>query len=59
MALFRNDRKLAAQLMTAMDEWLGQQPEGEAKASFAAWLEERKALAAVGEDLSQNNVRSW
>lgn len=59
MTLFRNDRKLADQLMTAMETWHETQPEGEAKVSFAAWLKERKALAAVGEDLSQNNARSW
>ncbi len=59
MTLFRNDRALAAQLMTAMDEWLAAQPEGEARASFAAWLEERKALAAIGYDLSQRNEGRW
>ena len=59
MTLFRNDRALADQLMSAMDAWLAEQPEGETKASFAAWLEERKALAKVGADLSQNNERPW
>ena len=59
MALFRNDRKLAHQLMTAMDEWLAKQAAGDSTASFAEWLKERKALADVGDDLSQNNTRSW
>jgi len=59
MTLFRNDRKLAAQLLTAMDDWVAKQPEGDGRASFAAWVKERKALAAVGDDLSQNNERVW
>jgi tetratricopeptide (TPR) repeat protein len=59
MVLFRNERKLADQLMTAMDTWLEKQPAGEATASFAEWVKERKALAQAGEDLSQNNTRSW
>ena len=59
MALFRNDRKLAHQLMTAMEEWLAKQAAGDTTASFAEWLKERKALAEVGDDLSQNNTRSW
>jgi len=59
MTLFRNDRALAAQLMEAMDDWLAAQPEGEARAAFAEWVKERKALAQVGDDLSQNNVRAW
>lgn len=59
MKLFRNDRKLADQLMTAIDEWLVMQPAGEETASFAEWVKERKALANVGDELSQNNTRSW
>lgn len=59
MKLFRNDRKLADQLMTAMDEWLAKQPAGEGTTSFAEWLKERKSLASVGDELSQNNTRSW
>lgn len=59
MVLFRNERKLADQLMTAMDAWLEKQPAGDATASFAEWVKERKALAQVGDDLSQNNTRSW
>jgi len=59
MVLFRNERALADQLMTAMDAWLAEQPEGDGKASFAAWIDERKALAKVGSDLSQNNTRRW
>ncbi len=59
MKLFRNDRKLADQLMTAMDEWLAKQPAGEGTTSFAEWLKERKSLANVGDELSQNNTRGW
>lgn len=59
MVLFRTDRKLADQLMTAMDAWIAKQPEGEARAAFAEWVKERKALAGVGEDLSSNNTRTW
>lgn len=59
MVLFRNERELADQLMMAMDAWLEQQPTGDATTSFAEWVEERKALAKVGDDLSKNNMRSW
>jgi tetratricopeptide (TPR) repeat protein len=59
MILFRNDRKLASQLMTAMEAWLASQPDGEATAEFAEWLERRKALADVDQDLSRNNLRAW
>lgn len=59
MVLFRNERALADQLMTAIDAWLAQQPTGDATASFAEWVKERKTLAQAGDDLSQNNTRSW
>ena len=59
MKLFRNDRKLADKLMTAMEAWLAKQPAGDDKASFGEWMKDRKALAGVGDDLSQNNTRSW
>lgn len=59
MTLFRNDRALADQLMTAMDDWLAKQTAGDETASFAEWLNERKALAKVGDDLTQNNSRAW
>lgn len=59
MVLFRNERPLADQLMTAMEAWLAEQPAGDATASFADWVKERKALAKVGNDLSQNNTRRW
>lgn len=59
MTLFRNDRKLADQLMTAMDDWVEEQPPGDATKSFAEWVKERQALANVGDDLSQNNTRRW
>jgi tetratricopeptide (TPR) repeat protein len=59
MKLFRNDRKLADQLMTAIDAHLAKQPAGEGNAEFADWVKERKDLAKAGADLSQNNTRSW
>lgn len=59
MTLFRADRALADQLMTAMEKWHGAQPEGDAKAAFATWLDERRGLARVGNDLSMNNTRQW
>jgi len=59
MTLFRNDRKLADQLMRAMDEWVEKQPAGDETKSFAEWVKERQALANVGDDLSQNNSRRW
>ncbi|MCP5181901.1 MAG: hypothetical protein H6994_18555 [Pseudomonadales bacterium] len=59
MTLFRNERALAAELMTAMEIWLAQQPEDSARAEFDAWLSERRELARAGADLSMNNTRSW
>ncbi|MFO0690638.1 MAG: tetratricopeptide repeat protein [Myxococcota bacterium] len=59
MVLFRNERALADQLMKAMDAWVVQQPAGEATAAFAEWVQERKALAQAGDDLSLNNTRRW
>jgi tetratricopeptide (TPR) repeat protein len=58
MVLFRNERPLADQLLDAMEAWLVKQPPDQVEA-FAAWVEERKALAAAGDDLSQNNTRTW
>lgn len=58
MVLYRNERPLADQLMGAMEAWLAKQPADQVEA-FGSWVEERKALAATGEDLSQNNTRTW
>jgi hypothetical protein len=60
MILFRADPELAQQLMTAMDTWLTEQSEQtESVAELAAWVEERKNLANISQDLSQNTARQW
>ena len=59
MTLFRNDRDLADQLMGTMEKWHADQPDGDGKKAFAAWLDERKQLALIGRDLSSNNTRTW
>ncbi len=62
MILFRNDRELAQQLMTSFDSWLADRSESElspGEADFANWIEERKKLARITNDLSQANTRSW
>lgn len=61
MALFRNDRDLADQLMASIDSWLADAGENAepAQAEFATWVEERKRLAKITADLSMNNTRSW
>jgi tetratricopeptide (TPR) repeat protein len=61
MTLFRNDRDLAQQLMAAFDQWAQQQTKtaGEAEDEFLTWIEERKRLAQITNDLSMNNLRRW
>jgi tetratricopeptide (TPR) repeat protein len=60
MELFRADPELAAQLMSAMDAWLADQPKDSAPATdLAEWLAERKTLARMSQDLGQNNTRNW
>jgi len=59
MTLFRNDRALAGQLLAAMEKWLSEQPEGDARTAFSDWLAQRKQLATIGNDLSVNNTRTW
>ena len=61
MTLFRSDRDLANQLMASIDTWLADlddNPEP-AQAEFVTWIEERKRLAVITEDLSTNNTRNW
>ncbi len=61
MSLFRNDRELADQLMSAIEEWIAAK-EGdlaEPETGFVAWVEERKRLQTATQDLSSNNTRSW
>lgn len=59
MTLFRNDRALADQLMVTMEKWHSTQPDGESKSTFSGWLDERRNLAKVSNDLSMNNTRAW
>ena len=60
MVLFRADPELAQQLMTAMDAWLADQTDQtDSAAELAVWVEERKSLAKMSQDLSQNNARQW
>lgn len=61
LKLFRNDRTLADQLMSAFIAWLeeknGEFSEEESK--FADWVESRRRLANITSDLSRNNARIW
>ena len=61
MQLFRGDRDLANQLMTAIDSWIESKGDGlqPAEADFVTWINERKRLAQITADLSMNNTRSW
>ena len=61
MSLFRNDRALADQLMTAMDEWIAARGGnlGAPESAFVSWVEERRRLHTTTQDLSSNNTRSW
>ena len=62
MALFRNDRPLADQLMLAMDRWLVDSRVAELsdpEASFASWVEQRQKMAAMTQSLSSHPSRAW
>ena len=61
MTLFRADRALADELMTAFESWQENQSEDldDSQTAFVAWVEERKKLAQATQDLSMNNSRSW
>jgi tetratricopeptide (TPR) repeat protein len=61
LELVRIDQDHAATLMIAMEAWqelhaADATPEGK---EFAAWVQERKAVAANTVSLSTNNVHSW
>lgn len=45
LALFAGNRKLAAQLLTAMQAWVGEHAGDPAGAAFASWVSERSAIA--------------
>ena len=60
LTLFRNDPALAADLMTAMDNWVAAQPETTVTVlEFTEWVEERRTLAGVTTDLSMHTPRRW
>ena len=61
MTLFRADRALSDELMTAFESWQDNQTEdlNDSQTAFVAWVEERKKLAQATQDLSMNNTRSW
>ncbi len=61
MVLFREDRALAAQLMSRIDEWIAAQDDAldEDQTAFVAWVDERKRVAQITNDLSMNNTRAW
>ena len=61
MVLFRDDRDLAAQLMEKFDQWIADKAENlsDTEQDFVAWVEERKKLSAMAQDLSMNNSRTW
>ncbi len=61
MVLFRNDRELADQLMATFDTWLETKGEAltESETEFAGWIEGRKRMASITNDLSSNNTRTW
>ncbi|MDA1074171.1 MAG: tetratricopeptide repeat protein [Proteobacteria bacterium] len=59
LQLFRDDRELAAQLMSAIETWLADETNAANDTTdLAAWVEERKSLAEVTQDLTSKS-RSW
>lgn len=62
MELFRADRALAGQLLTAMEAWLAQSSgsnEAAGLQAFSRWVTERKQLALLSDDVSMNEARRW
>ena len=61
MHLFRQDRSLADQLMTAFETWVATKQDAldQDEAAFAAWVAQRKQLANATADLTTNNTRTW
>jgi tetratricopeptide (TPR) repeat protein len=64
LALFGSNRALAAQLLTAMQAWVGEHrgnPAGVDSASFeafASWVNERSAIAAQTAGLTREGARA-
>ena len=60
MQLFRGDRELARQLMSAMVTWFeSQELQTDSVTEFGSWISERQKLAEMTQDLSANNARGW
>jgi tetratricopeptide (TPR) repeat protein len=62
LALFSGNRKLAAQLLTAMQAWVGDHRanpagiEGPAVEAFASWVSERSAIASQTASLTREGA---
>ena len=54
LSLFRHAPALAATLLDAADRWLASAPQSEEVRQFAAWVAERRRLAAVTPTTSSN-----
>jgi tetratricopeptide (TPR) repeat protein len=61
MKLFRDDRELASELMAAIDKWRLNIADAstDSELRFLKWVDERKRLAEITNNLSSNNTRSW
>lgn len=60
MQLFRGDRELAQQLMSAMVTWFeSQELQTNSVTEFGTWISERQKLAEMTQDLSANNATRW
>jgi tetratricopeptide (TPR) repeat protein len=66
LTLFGSNRKLAAQLLAGMQEWLGQHQgdsaavDGASREAFASWVSERSAIASQTAGLTREGASaSW
>ena len=61
MVLFKNNRKLASQLMSAFDQWISKNSstQSEQKREFVEWVTRRKQLAAVSFGFSKSSKNNW
>lgn len=55
LALFGSNRKLAASLLTAMQQWVGEHGDN---AEFASWVSERSAIASQTAALTREGAQS-
>lgn len=55
LALFGSNRKLAASLLTAMQQWVGEHGDN---AEFASWVSERSAIASQAAALTRDGAQS-